>query len=259
MSFNPTVVLVTGAFHVSSVMHLLSGKLQQAGYSTRSMGLKTPGNSGLSIDHDATALKTELLDLLIEQQGKHVVLYLHSYAGFPGSAAIRGLSQQERAAQGKKGGIIGLIYQSAFIPKEGQTLIDMLGGSYAPWQSPDYETGLVNVIDSKQIFYADVPDPLASVATTQVCGQPIVSMNTPSGPIYYADEGYLGRRLYIHTELDQALPPFAQDLFVASSEVERHVKKLNSGHSPFLSDSTTLASVIQEYIQTFEEISRNTQ
>lgn len=121
MSFNPTVVLVTGAFHVSSVMHLLSGKLQQAGYSTRSMGLKTPGNSGLSINDDATALKTELLNPLIEQLGKHVVLYLHSYAGFPGSAAIRGLSQQERAAQGKKGGIIGLIYQSAFIPKEGNT------------------------------------------------------------------------------------------------------------------------------------------
>lgn len=106
------------------------------------MTLKTVDTPGLSINEDTTALRMELLDPLIEQQGRHAVLYLHSYAGFPGSAAICGLSQQQRSTQGKKGGIIGLVYQSAFIhlliiPKQGSSLVEMIGGSYAAWQSPD--------------------------------------------------------------------------------------------------------------------------
>lgn len=137
MPFNPTILLVTGAFHVDSAMDILGGRLQQAGYNTRSLGLKTVGNPDLTINDDAAELQKKLLYPLIEEQGKDVVLYLHSYAGFPGSAAIHGLSKKERFAKGKKGGIIGLIYQSAFIPKEGDTLLKMIGGAYAPWQSPD--------------------------------------------------------------------------------------------------------------------------
>ena len=76
-----------------------------------------------------------ILRPLIEQ-GKDVVLYLHSYAGFPGSSAIAGFSKAERSAAGLQGGIIGLIFQSAFVPKVGDTLLQMIGGNYGPWQDP---------------------------------------------------------------------------------------------------------------------------
>ncbi len=49
-----------------------------------------------------------------------------------------------------------------------------------------------------------MPEPLASEAVT-------------SEPVYYADAAYDGHRVYIHTQQDQALPPFAQDLFVELS------------------------------------------
>lgn len=132
----PTIVLVTGAFHVESVMDVLGAQLQQAGYNTRTKGLVTANGPGLSVKDDTTAL-LDLLQPLIVNQGKDIVLYLHSYAGFPGSAAIGGLSKKERTAKGQQGGIVGLIYQSAFIPQQGDTLVKMIGGSYAPWQSPD--------------------------------------------------------------------------------------------------------------------------
>ena len=157
MSINPTIVLVTGAFHVDSAVDILGGRLQEAGYNTRSLGLRTVGNPGLTPNDDAAFLEKELLIPLIEQQGKDVVLYLHSYAGFPGSVAIHGLSKQERSAQGKKGGIVGLIYQSAFIPKEGDTLLKMIGGSYAPWQSPNVCTmfffGLLSHPESLELTF----------------------------------------------------------------------------------------------------------
>ena len=133
-SASPTIVLVPGAFHVDSSMDLLGAQMAQAGYNTRTMGLITVNHPKVNVQADAVELLITILSPLIEQQGKDVVLYLHSYAGFPGSTVIKGLSKQERLAAGKQGGILGLIYQSAFIPKEGNTLLQMIGGSYAPWQ-----------------------------------------------------------------------------------------------------------------------------
>lgn len=46
-------------------------------------------------------------------------------------------SQQQPAAEGEKEAIVGLIYQSRFIPKEETSLFGMLGGSYPAWQSRD--------------------------------------------------------------------------------------------------------------------------
>ena len=127
------ILLVAGAFHVSSAMDFLSSQLRQDGYDTRTMGLVSVNNKDCTIKHDVTAIKTEMLIPLIQRQGKDIVLYLHSYAGMPGSTAIKGFAKADRVAKGLKGGIIGLIYQSGFIPKEGQTVLGMGGKEYASW------------------------------------------------------------------------------------------------------------------------------
>ena len=132
-----TVVLVPGAFHVDSAMDILGAQLQIKGYNTRTWGLKTVNAPNVSVEEDSILLAEGILTPLIEQQGKDVVLYLHSYAGFPGSSAIAGFSKAERSAKGLQGGILGLIFQSAFVPKAGDTLLQMIGGTYAPWQDPD--------------------------------------------------------------------------------------------------------------------------
>jgi len=141
-----TVVLVPGAFHVASVMDILGARLQEKGYNTRTWGLKTVDQPNVSVEEDSKLLAEGILNPLIKEQGKDVVLYLHSYAGFPGSAAIAGLSKAERIAKGQQGGIIGLIFQSAFVPKPGNTLLQMIGGNYAPWQDPDVSPSLLLVL-----------------------------------------------------------------------------------------------------------------
>lgn len=145
MNAPPTIVIVPGAFHVASSMDLFSSQLEEAGYDTQTFELVTVNQPMLKVQDDVTALAAEVLVPLIEKHGKDVVLYLHSYAGFPGSAAIKGLSKTERLAAGKRGGILGLIYQSAFIPKPGDTLLQMVGGTYASWQDP-------NVLTTKTSF-----------------------------------------------------------------------------------------------------------
>ena len=132
-----TIVLVPGAFHVDSAMDILGAQLQTKGYNTRTWGLKTVNTPNVSVGEDSILLAEGILKPLIEQQGKDVVLYLHSYAGFPGSSAIAGFSKAQRSAKGLQGGIIGLIFQSAFVPKVDDTILQMIGGNYAPWQDPD--------------------------------------------------------------------------------------------------------------------------
>ncbi|KAL8754212.1 MAG: hypothetical protein Q9199_004500 [Rusavskia elegans] len=204
-----------------------------------------------NVQDDVAALAGEVLHPLIEKQGKDVVLYLHSYAGFPGSAAIKGLSKTERLAAGKRGGILGLVYQSAFIPKPGDTLLQMIGGTYAPWQDPNTQTGLVGVIDPKATFYADVMEPLATKAADRIRPQSFLSFNTALSQTFCGIPAYNDRRTYLHTNQDQGLPPFAQDAFVAGSGVKWDVQKLVTSHSPFLSEPKQLAAIVVANVKAF--------
>lgn len=82
--------------------------------------------------NDAAFIKQNLLKPSIDS-GKRIVLITHSYSGGPGGMAAKGLSITERRAAGLPGGIIGLVFISAFIAKQGQSLISGSGGKYAPW------------------------------------------------------------------------------------------------------------------------------
>lgn len=69
--------------------------------------------------------------------GKEIVLVMHSYGGMPGGAAAYGLSKQERSAVGLRGGIIGLVYIAALIARQGDALVDMMGGQLHEWNILD--------------------------------------------------------------------------------------------------------------------------
>lgn len=75
--------------------------------------------------------------------------------------------------------------------------------------------------------------------------------HAPSGPVFYGTDDYKNRRVYIHTTKDQALPPFAQDMFVKNSGVEWDVRRIETGHSPFLSEPKQLASMLVDIAKGF--------
>lgn len=57
--------------------------------------------------------------------GADIVLFAHSYGGAVAREAVKGHSKEERTRQGKKGGVIRLIYLSAVIPPPGQSLSEV--------------------------------------------------------------------------------------------------------------------------------------
>lgn len=59
-------------------MDILGAQLQTKGYDTRTWGLKIVNAPNVSVGEDSILLAEGILKPLIEQQGKDVVLYLHS-------------------------------------------------------------------------------------------------------------------------------------------------------------------------------------
>ena len=130
-----TIVLVTGAWHPSSAYKSLISDLVNSGYpvlvtSLPSLDPKDP--SVCDCSSDASSVRQQFLPA-IEEEGKDVILLCHSYGGIPGGGAAYSLSKSARMQQGKKGGVVGLIYISAFIVPEGMTLVNYLGGKHPPY------------------------------------------------------------------------------------------------------------------------------
>ena len=85
---------------------------------------------------DAEAIRKQIMHST-EADEKDIVVVCHSYGGIPGAGAAHGLSKIARAKEGKKGGVIGLIYISGFVVPEGSSLLDIMGGRHAPYLGAD--------------------------------------------------------------------------------------------------------------------------
>ena len=135
-SSNPVVVLVPGAWLTTAQYTELVASLHVSGFRTIVHQLPSVNSQ----DPDAHTVATDASSIrqhsLLPEigAGREVVLLMHSYGGIPGPVAATGLSKQELSAQGKPGGIIGMIMMSAFIAREGQSLLDkLIKRQYSAW------------------------------------------------------------------------------------------------------------------------------
>lgn len=71
---------------------------------------------------DSVYLRKKVLEPLLEQ-GKDIVLFMHSYGGVYGPASLEGISKKERKAKGMKGGVVALVFCAAFIAPKGTTAL----------------------------------------------------------------------------------------------------------------------------------------
>ncbi|KAL8964171.1 MAG: hypothetical protein Q9183_004640 [Haloplaca sp. 2 TL-2023] len=152
--------------------------------------------------------------------GKDVILAVHSYGGLPGAVAAKGLSKEERMADGKEGGIVGLLFICALVARTGDSLLSILPGRvFDPWVI-QYDNGQLGVRDPKQVFYADVPSPQDRAAIDALRNQSRASLSTPGGPPAWPDAVYDDRRSYFRTLDDQSIPAVAQKAFLDGSGVQ---------------------------------------
>ena len=152
-SDNPSFVLVPGGWHPTSVYFTFLTHIHKAGFPAVVVNLpslEASDPSAADCTRDTAAIRKQIVPLL-EIDGQDVVILCHSYGGIPGGGAVRGLSKTSRYKEGKKGGVIGLMYMSAFVVPEGQSLLEYMGGQHPPY--------LLRHTVSLSIFYFWLPSP----------------------------------------------------------------------------------------------------
>ncbi|KAL2688960.1 hypothetical protein Neosp_003010 [[Neocosmospora] mangrovei] len=153
-SVKPTIVFAPGAWHTADCFDIVREALHARDWTTEaveypSVGAEPP-NKGLADDANAVRASVERLS----DEGKKVVLVVHSYGGLVGANAVEGLGYKQRQREGKTGGVILFVYLAAFVTPLGKSIKEMLGGQFLPWMRP--EGDYVYADTPETIFYHDV-------------------------------------------------------------------------------------------------------
>ncbi|KXJ87929.1 Alpha/beta hydrolase fold-1 [Microdochium bolleyi] len=242
-SSKPTIVFAPGAWHTPDCFDIVRHALQQRGWATESVNYPTvgaePPTKGLADDAAAVRSAVEAL----ADQGKEVVLVVHSYGGLVGANAVEGLGYKQRAKQGMMGGVIMFVYLAAFVTPNGKTIKEMLGGQFLPWMR--FEGNYVYPDTPEVVFYHDVEPELQK--------QAIAKLKHQSAPVFTDPVTYEPWHeidcMYFFCDGDKALPlPVQQQMatFLGPVAASFHTK---GSHSPFLSE-------VQEVVEGLEHAAR---
>ncbi|KAL1958634.1 hypothetical protein VTO42DRAFT_3977 [Malbranchea cinnamomea] len=117
---NPVVVLVPGAWHTPAAFDVLRPVLHKRNYDSVAVSLPSvsvaPGLPDFSAD---VAAVRETVEHQLNEQGRNVVLVMHSYGGVVGTEALKGLSEEEWTQRGEKTHVVALVYITRVVPKLG--------------------------------------------------------------------------------------------------------------------------------------------
>jgi pimeloyl-ACP methyl ester carboxylesterase len=131
----PTIVWVSGSFSPASFYADVADGVRAKGYDfvvdTLPSSARAPPEKPATLSEDAIHFRNIVEDLC--DQGKDVVLAMHSYGGVVGSECSQGLSKAERTALGKLGGIAHLIFVTCIVPDVGASLKDVTISGRSPW------------------------------------------------------------------------------------------------------------------------------
>ncbi|KAK3356670.1 hypothetical protein B0T25DRAFT_589210 [Lasiosphaeria hispida] len=191
---------------------------------------------------DVAALR-HVLEPLIEHQGQDVVLLCHSSGGVVGSNAVEGLDAPTRRADGKTGGAVRVAFLSAFMLPRGMSLLDMFGGTPAPWMVVEGDRVTGNPELFPEVEFNDL-SPDEQVRWSKEATHTWAALfGTPSGY-----EPWAGGMpcAYIVCEDDRALPPQHQRGMALLLGPEPRAASAKSGHRPFLSVPKELLRALEK-------------
>ncbi|KAJ8121116.1 hypothetical protein ONZ43_g2353 [Nemania bipapillata] len=249
----PTVVLVPGAWTVPAAYHKLVGALREKSFTVHIPAL--PTNDGArppdsSVDADVKAVREAVRHLVDE--GKEVVMLMHSYGGVPGTSALEGLTRKDRQAKDLPGGVVHLIYVAAFMLGLGQNIRTVVKAVNLPGRDSLVQFGDDGTwfpIDPVWLLYFDL-SPKDQEEQTKL-------LKWGNSAILQGNTTYEAWKdcptLYVRSTLDRWLPPEFQDFCLANAEVANasiSVSALKSGHSPYVNFAHEIAEMAFEVAST---------
>ncbi|RBR25731.1 uncharacterized protein FIESC28_01484 [Fusarium coffeatum] len=229
MDSKPTIVFIPGAWHSPDSFQLARDALQARGWETEAVAFPTVGAEPPTkgVPDDAAEVR-KVLEALAEQ-GKQIVLVVHSYGGVVGAQAVRGLGYKQRQKEGKAGGIITFLYLSAFVVPTGQSLLKMLGGNWLPWMRVEGERVFADT--PEEVFYHDMSADAQKKAVDALTHECIRAFTDETDYEPWQDM----HCLYFICEEDKAIPAAVQEQMAGILGPNSIVFRSKASHSPFLS------------------------
>lgn len=257
MAQTPTLLFIHGAWHSRDCWSKVIPPLEKHGYrclapQVEFCGTETPVASLAGSINQIQSIITDET-----RNGRNVVLINHSFGGAAGCSAVKGFTEKDPSRlDNNSGRVIGIIQLCAFMPPPKNAQYEFLGPiieSRAPFyhSSPDGWNLLNSDIDVNDVFYNDLPREQAEIWKGRLLKQ-------STGCVEDLENLYPGWMdvpvSYIFTTQDHALPVHAQEALVAAAEkagASITSKRLDSGHSPFLSRVNETVNMFLEEIGGF--------
>ena len=245
----PEIVLVHGAWEEANIWQAVTPLLKKDGYHVVTVTLPGRPSSPLSPDKVSLDLYRDTILNAIGNPAQPVVLVGHSFGGITISVAAEAAPQKIKT----------LVYVAAYLPKDGQSLLD-LGNSdkdstIGPHLQIMKDKGIIAVEKSAcaDLFCLDCNDQLRAAIPNLIVDEPLAPLATPVH-LTAARFGTVDK-VYIRTAKDQVVSPSLQALMVAATPVRKEIT-IDTGHTPFLTDPHGLAWDIEMAAKPQETASR---
>jgi len=222
----PHLVLVHGAWHDGEGFAHLREELERLSITTSTVELAS--TSTLAESPGDLYGDAEIVREAVDEIGTDCFVLAHSYGGLP---VTEGLVDAEN--------VRGLIFLTAFVLDEGESLFAACGSQDPPWWQRSDDGVRVVPNDPESIFYNTCSDDVANAAVAALRTQSISSFTQPITKCSWKAIP----STYIVCLQDQAIPLPAQEAMAERTTVRR---EMDTDHSPFLSDPTPLARLISE-------------
>ena len=246
-SGKPTIVIVPGAWCRPGLYDPLASRLQQAGYKIRIVDLPSNGDAPFFAPDWQPDIR--LISSTVESyadEGDTIIVVAHSAGGASTTEAVRGLSVEDRKAEGKPGGIERLVYLAAFAPEVG----------VSPMTHEQVREAFYWALIEDEIDY---PDPrlvdeflFDDVSPEDVEKyRPFVQKSAWRARQHAETEvTYVGWKhipsSYLLCQNDKAVPAEMQEAMVAQEGSKfDDVLRIEAGHCPFLSQPEVTAKFIR--------------
>jgi pimeloyl-ACP methyl ester carboxylesterase len=225
----PSLLLVPGGWHRPD--HLCPLVDELSGIDVHTVTLTSSGD-------DPAALTDMYADAEVIAQAAAaidgpVVVVAHSYGGIPTTQALPYARNVRR-----------IIYLAAFQLHSGESLISTNGGSLMSWSRLHHRQGIGDYVEAMTpmtVFYNDVDTMTAGRAVCQLGYQSYASMRQQLTETAWKAIP----STYVICEVDNAIPVAAQELMAERAD---DVQRLNTSHSPFLSQPAALARLIRRSV-----------
>jgi hypothetical protein len=217
-------VLVHGAWHGRWCWDGVTDVLRQDDTPFVAVDLPSVASGGDLYD-DAAAVHAA-----IAAAGGPTVVVAHSYGGIPtteGAAAAEGVRH--------------LVYVTAFMLDEGESLLAAVGGVEPDWWQTAADGTTTTPARPQEIFYNATPPEVAAAAAARLRPMPRAAFEQPLRAAAWRSVP----STYVICERDNAIPVFAQEAMAARAST---TQRLDTDHSPFLTRPEAVVDVIRSVI-----------